>query len=115
MKRLKRPIILIVGRWQVPHLHAGHVALIENGLSRGDVVVGIRDTKRDDKNPYSYRHRRRIIRDVFEGSVKIMRFPDISEVLVGRDVGYTVAKFDESIEAISGTAMRAEATEKNRK
>lgn len=101
---------LFIGRWQP--FHDGHKALIETALNRGKtVVVAIRNTPIDEKNPYSVPQRRQMIRNALHehmDKVTIIEIPDIDEVLYGREVGYKVEQIhlDEATEAISGTKIR---------
>ena len=98
---------LFIGRWQP--FHKGHRALIDKVLLEGKpVVVGIRDTKLSETNPYTVADRKRMIRDVYGDRVGIIVVPDIAEVCFGRDVGYKVRRIrlDDETEKISGTKIR---------
>lgn len=98
--------ILIPGRWQVPELHDGHKALIQSALDEGHiVVVAIRDTEKDDKNPYNAVERKAMIWRSFP-LIKIVIIPDFDEIWVGRDVGYKVVRLSKELESISGTDIR---------
>jgi len=103
---------LFIGRWQP--LHAGHIQLIRTVLNKnGKVCIGIRDTKIDDKNPYTVRERVEMIRKEFReeiksGRVKYVTLPDIKEVCHGRKVGWGIneIKLDKETESISATEIR---------
>ncbi len=103
---------LFVGRWQP--FHNGHKALIETVLKKGKpVVVAIRDTRIDTKNPYSTYERWSMIQGALKKYgelVKIIVIPDIDEICYGREVGYGIRKIDlhPEIEEISGTKIRNE-------
>lgn len=101
--------IMFVGRWQVPQLHDGHRALIQTALDEGHTaIVAIRDTEKDDKNPYSTAERKVTIRAAFPDpeQVEICVIPDLDEVWIGRDVGYKVVRLSEELESIRGTDVR---------
>lgn len=101
---------LFVGRWQP--FHQGHKKLIESVLKQGKpVVIALRDTEIDHKNPYSVYERWTKIQEELKnyGSlVKIVVIPDIDEICYGREVGYDIRKIelDEDTEKISGTRIR---------
>jgi len=102
---------LFIGRWQVPELHAGHRKLIDTVLAEGKpVLIAVRDTKISEKNPYSAYKRIEMIRKVYAGNpnVKVIAIPDISEVVYGRDVGWSIReiRLDGDTEAISATKVR---------
>jgi cytidyltransferase-like protein len=105
-----QPSSLFVGRWQP--FHPGHKALIETVLKKGKpVVVAIRDTEVDHKNPFSTYERWTMIQEALQEYgplVKIIVIPDIDEICYGRDVGYNIRKIDldKQIEDISGTKTR---------
>ena len=102
---------LFVGRWQP--FHKGHIALIETVLKKGKpVVVAIRDTELDHKNPYTVAERWTRIQKALKKYgplVKIVVTPDIDEICYGRDVGYGIRRIylDAKKEAVSGTKTRA--------
>ena len=97
---------LIIGRFQP--WHEGHRALVQSVLDDGKIpCVAIRDTMKDDNNPYSVSEREEMIRKDFP-DIKIITVPDISEVVYGRKVGYGIREvhLHPDIEAISGTNIR---------
>jgi len=103
---------LFIGRWQP--FHDGHKTLIETVLKKGKpVVVGIRDTSIDHKNPISNAERWSMIQNAlhkYHNLVKIIVIPDIDEICYGRDVGYGIRKIDldKKTEKLSGTKIRSQ-------
>ena len=96
---------LFIGKWQP--FHKGHKALIEHALAKGEkVLVAIRDTKIDEKNPFTVKVREKMIKAVMDNKVKIIHIPDINKVYIGREVGYEVVKLDKELEEISATKVR---------
>jgi len=85
---------------------------METVLKQGKpIVIAIRDTAIDHKNPYTTDERwQKIHEEMAEyGSlVKIITIPDIHEVCYGREVGWAVRQIhlDSETEAISGTKTR---------
>jgi len=98
---------LFIGRWCPFHL--GHKTIIDSFLKNGKpVCVAIRET--DEKYPILVRHE--MIRAVYEEEYKsrllqIISIPDITQVCIGRGVGYSVVEVDKNIKAISATDIRA--------
>lgn len=111
-KREKQSASLFVGRWQP--FHQGHKALVETVLKRGKpVIIAIRDTEIDEKNPFSTEERWNMIQIAlreYGELVKIVVIPDIDEVCYGRDVGYEIRRItlSEELEKVSGTKVRKE-------
>jgi cytidyltransferase-like protein len=100
---------LVIGRFQP--FHEGHKKLIQTLLDEGKkVAVAIRDTERDDENPYGAEERAAMIEGVFPDREKVSVFfiPDVVEVVYGRTPGWTFreVKLDKAIEQISGTDIR---------
>jgi len=101
---------LFIGRWQP--FHKGHKALIEKVLKEGkNVLIAIRDTERNEDNPYTVRQRKRMIRKAMKewgDRVKIIVIPDVIEVCYGRKVGWKIRriKLPKAIEKISATKIR---------
>jgi len=58
---------IVIGRFQVPYLHAGHVHLITSALRQCNKVVIFLACKLEDdgKNPYTIAHRKQIIKAFF--------------------------------------------------
>lgn len=63
----KKQTACIIGRFQAPYLHLGHIYLIASALQRyGRAVVLLGTTdQRDERNPYSVAHRKEIIQRIF--------------------------------------------------
>jgi len=100
---------LFIGRWQCPGgPHDGHKALFDVVRKEGkNLLIGIRDTEIDEKNPYSVQERI----DMIEKSVpdaRIVILPDIESVNYGRGVGYEIReiKLDKKLEEVSATRIR---------
>ncbi len=100
---------LFIGRWQP--FHEGHKKLIGVVLAEGrSVVIAVRDTRVSEKNPYTTQERIDMIRKVYgdNDNVKVIAIPDVSEVVIGRDVGWSIReiRLDSDTEAISATKVR---------
>jgi len=108
----KNPTALMIGRFQP--FHDGHKKLFEKMLEKeGQVLIMIRDTYGDDKNPFDFIEVGERIKEnlkEYEGKFQIMCGPNITGVYYGRDVGYKVEqiKLDEETENISATKIRKE-------
>jgi adenylylsulfate kinase len=103
------PSHVFLGRWQP--LHDGHRTIIDSCADNGkDVVVGIRNTELDEKNPFTAQERKELIKEVYSDypNVEVMIVPNIDTVAVGREVGYSVVSVPEEIAEISGTETRKE-------
>ena len=107
----QKPTALFIGRYQP--FHPGHQRLIEEGLRRvGQVCIAVRDTHGiDDKNPlpfFAVKQRIEAALAAYDGRFVVVAVPNITNVLYGRDVGYTVERIvlDEATEAISATQVR---------
>lgn len=117
--KLNKKYSLFVGRWQCIPPHAGHIALIETALKEGkNVWIAIRNTKKDEKNPYSCSERGRALRKALSKwprkQILITRIPDVEEIVYGRRVGYGIREIhlSEDLEKISGTKIREAQKEK---
>lgn len=100
---------LFIGRWQP--FHEGHQRLIGKVLEEGrPVLIAVRDTPIDEKNPYNIQERIRRIQQFYKGNpnVQVVGIPDIAEVCYGRDVGWGVRRIrlDKQSEEISATKIR---------
>ncbi|MFW6122270.1 MAG: adenylyltransferase/cytidyltransferase family protein [Petrotogales bacterium] len=103
---------LIIGRFQP--LHKGHIELIRTAIEKfGRVQIGIRNTKRDEKNPYSIDTRIEMIKQEFTTEIQKDKLSwvildDIKAVVRGRKVGWGVyeIRLEEEIEEISATKIR---------
>lgn len=61
-------IPVIIGRFQVPKLHLGHIYLISHALQNYEgatVLILGESLQRDERNPYTVRERILMIHDVF--------------------------------------------------
>lgn len=99
-----------IGRWQTIPLHEGHHWLINQALEKDlPVLIMVRDTERDIKNPYPAEVIARHIEDEYaDRDVKVIVIPDISSVNYGRDVGYSIIEHipPTNIRNISATKIR---------
>lgn len=103
------PTTLQLGRYQP--WHEGHQALKNEAHKRTDqVLIGVRNTYgTSDKDPMTYREVEFYIeQDNFDKNTKIMRLPNITNIVYGRDVGYKIEQvtLDANTEAISATEKR---------
>ncbi|MBI1273458.1 MAG: adenylyl-sulfate kinase [Alphaproteobacteria bacterium] len=108
----QKPTALFVGRYQP--FHDGHKALVLEGIARvGQACIAVRDTQgTDEKNPFGFAEVEKRIRDAMtehEGKFAVIRLPNITNILYGRDVGYKIEKIElgAALEAISATKVRA--------
>lgn len=62
---------IIIGRFQVPHLHAGHLDLIATALRENDTVAILIGTQSsiDARNPYSFEVRKAMISKIFPAAI----------------------------------------------
>lgn len=105
---------LLIGRWQVPGVHPGHVALFRKALDmEGYVAIGVRDTYSSDdpKNPFTFAQIKDAIDQTlieYQDQYKVIKLPNITNVIYGRDAGYKVTQIhlESEIEAISATSLR---------
>jgi len=100
---------LFIGRYQSPH--KGHQTIFNTYLDKGlPILIAIRDTPIDEKNPLSAFEVKSLWEKVYENNdlVKVIVMPDIASVNYGRGVGYDVneIKVDTSIANISATQIR---------
>lgn len=108
----KKPTALFLGRYQP--FHAGHRALVEHGIKTvGQACIAVRDTGgTDGKNPFDFEYvKDRIERSLrkHEGRFIVVRVPNITNIMYGRDVGYKIERIDldEALQLVSATATRA--------
>jgi len=96
------------GRWSP--MHKGHEWLIRKKLDLGiPCLVYVRDTPKDEKNPFDAEDRKSMLEATFAGEdVQVEICPDIESVNWGRGVGYEVNehKPPEDIKWISATRIR---------
>jgi hypothetical protein len=110
----QKETVQMLGRWQP--WHAGHRALFERALAKtGQVCIMIRDCQGwKGSNPFAATQVKDLIRrdldPFYQGQYEILLVPNIVNITYGRNVGYKIEQemFDESITAISGTAIRRE-------
>jgi hypothetical protein len=110
----KQETVQMLGRWQP--WHAGHRALFERAIAKtGQVVIQIRDCQGwQGSNPFEIEKVKSFIRrdldPLYQGQYEIQVVPNIVNITYGRDVGYKIEQetFDESINSISATKIRAE-------
>jgi cytidyltransferase-like protein len=103
----REPTVLVLGRYQP--FHDGHLALYQEAEKRQEqVVVGVRDTMgTSEKDPFSFLQ----VKDFVDTKVKnafVVKFPNITNIVYGRDVGYLIEKVElgAEIESISATEIR---------
>ena len=105
----RKPTTLMLGRYQP--WHEGHHALLEKAHERTtQVVIGVRNTYgTSEKDPLPYQEVANRIRTE-ERSSFVVKFPNITNIVYGRDVGYKIeqVKLEDEIEAISATQKRKE-------
>ena len=107
----KKPTTLMLGRYQP--WHEGHHALYNEAGKRTDqVMLGIRNTHgTSEKDPLSFDKVKSFIdKDPAMKGAMVVRLPNITNIVYGRDVGYKIeqVKLEDSIEAISATQKRSE-------
>ena len=106
------PTTLQLGRYQP--WHDGHQALKEEAHKRTEqVLVGVRNTYgTSEKDPLPYKEVERYIHknNGNNGDTLVMRLPNITNIVYGRDVGYKIEQVDlgAEIHAISATQKRKE-------
>lgn len=105
------PTTLQLGRYQP--WHEGHQALKEEAHKRTDqVLVGVRNTYgTSEKDPMPYDQVRYYIElDNYYKNTLILRLPNITNIVYGRDVGYKIEQvtLDAKTEAVSATQKRKE-------
>jgi adenylate kinase family enzyme len=103
----KEPSTLMLGRYQP--WHEGHDALHSEAEKRTkQVVVGVRSTSGTSvKDPLSFGQVKEGIHK-FRDDAFIMKMPNITNIVYGRDVGYLIEKVElpDHIQAISATDKR---------
>jgi hypothetical protein len=105
----KKPTTLMLGRYQP--WHEGHDALYDAGLERtSQVLVAVRNTQgTSEKDPLSHDQVDHYIKKYRPGAM-VMRMPNITNIIYGRDVGYKIEKIELSkdLQEISATKKRQE-------
>lgn len=102
---------LQLGRYQP--WHEGHQALKNEAHKRTDqVLVGVRNTyKTSEKDPLPYSQvADLIVAENTHSNTLVLRLPNITNIVYGRDVGYKIEQVDlgADIHAISATQKRKE-------
>jgi hypothetical protein len=105
------PTTLMLGRYQP--WHEGHHALYkEAGKRTGQVLLGVRNTyNTSEKDPLKFDEvKEYIAKDEFMDGAMVLRLPNITNIVYGRDVGYKIEQADlgADIHAISATQKRKE-------
>jgi hypothetical protein len=105
----REPTTLMLGRYQP--WHEGHHALYEESGKRTDqVLLGVRNTyKTSDKDPLTFEEVKGYIsKDEFMDEALVVKLPNITNIVYGRDVGYKIEQVDlgADIHAISATEKR---------
>ena len=103
------PTTLMLGRYQP--WHEGHHALYKEAGKRTDqVMLGVRNTyNTSSKDPLTFDQvNKYIAQDDFMKNAMVIRMPNITNIVYGRDVGYKIeqVKLGDEIEAISATQKR---------
>jgi adenylylsulfate kinase len=107
----KKPTTLMLGRYQP--WHEGHHALYFEAQKRTDqVMLGVRNTQgTSEKDPLSFDQVKFYIdKDAAMKDSMVVRLPNITNIVYGRDVGYKIEQVELSpeIQAISATQKRKE-------
>ena len=105
------PTTLMLGRYQP--WHEGHHALYkEAGKRTEQVLLGVRNTyNTSNKDPLTFDEvKGYIAKDEFMDGALVLRLPNITNIVYGRDVGYKIEQVDlgATIHAISATDKRKE-------
>jgi adenylylsulfate kinase-like enzyme len=105
------PTTLMLGRYQP--WHEGHHALYKEAGKRTDqVLLGVRNTyNTSEKDPLKFDQvKEYIAKDEFMHGALVLRLPNITNIVYGRDVGYKIEQVDlgADIHAISATQKRKE-------
>ena len=107
----KAPTTLMLGRYQP--WHEGHHALYAEAGKRTDqVMLGVRDTQgTSEKDPLSFNQvKGYIAQDPVMTNAMVIKVPNITNIVYGRDVGYKIEQIELSpeLQAISATQKRKE-------
>ena len=105
------PTTLMLGRYQP--WHEGHHALYKEAGNRTDqVLLGVRNTyNTSEKDPLKFDQvKEYIAKDDFMDGALVLRLPNITNIVYGRDVGYKIEQIDlgADIHSISATQKRKE-------
>lgn len=103
------PTALMLGRYQP--WHEGHGALRDHALvDSPQVVIGVRNTHgTSEKDPFDFGQVKQFINKKVANAF-IIKMPNITRIVYGRDVGYSIEKVSlgSEIESISATNKRKE-------
>lgn len=107
----RKPTTLMLGRYQP--WHEGHHALYEEAGKRTDqVLLGVRDTyNTSEKDPLTFNEvKDYIAKDPVMDDALVLKLPNITNIVYGRDVGYKIEQVSlgADIESISATQKRKE-------
>jgi adenylylsulfate kinase len=107
----RKPTTLMLGRYQP--WHEGHHALYAEAGKRTDqVMLGVRDTQgTSEKDPLSFSQvKGYIAQDSVMTNAMVVKVPNITNIVYGRDVGYKIEQIELSpeLQAISATQKRKE-------
>jgi hypothetical protein len=108
----KKPTTLMLGRYQP--WHEGHEALKDEAHKRTEqVLIGVRDTHgTSEKDPLTYEEVVGYLRQNSKERVGtlVLKLPNITNIVYGRDVGYKIEKIELSpeMQEISATKKRKE-------
>lgn len=111
----RAPTAQMMGRFQLPGFHGGHLELFKESLRRvGQVAILVRDTYgTGPKDPFTYEQIKERIEDTllaeeYRGKFIVQRVPNITSIHYGRDVGYGIEKIDlpPEVEEISASKIR---------
>ncbi len=105
------PTTLMLGRYQ-PWLEGHHALYKEAGKRTDQVLLGVRNTyNTSEKDPLKFDQvKEYIAKDEFMDGALVLRLPNITNIVYGRDVGYKIEQVDlgADIHAISATQKRKE-------
>jgi phosphopantetheine adenylyltransferase len=105
-----KPTAMMLGRWQP--WHQGHQMLFERTLEKtGQVIIMVRDTPRDDSNPFDFETVKKRIEQAlvnYKDKFNIIKVPNITNICYGRGVGYKIEEIvlPKEIQNISATEIR---------
>jgi adenylylsulfate kinase len=107
----RKPTTLMLGRYQP--WHEGHHALYaEAGSRTNQVMLGVRNTQgTSPKDPLSFNEvKSYIAKDPVMERAMVIKMPNITNIVYGRDVGYKIEQIELSpeLQAISATQKRKE-------
>jgi len=101
----REPHALVLGRFQP--WHKGHEWLYQTAAERtGKVVVGVRNTSGLEKDPLTFN----MVKGYIPDDRLVMQLPNITHVVYGRDVGYSIEQVEPppEIGKVSATEIRKE-------